>query len=285
MTHTDLYRHTRDSLRKSGIDNPEFESYAMLELLLGIKKETVLLNAKTESSREQIQIIDDALQKRADGYPLQYITGIWEFYGNDFFVGDGVLIPRSDTEILVDMAFDSVKSIANPVIIDLCSGSGCVGISLAKLLPKSHIYLVEYSDKAIEYIRKNIDLNKVDNVFLHKLDVLDAGKLEVFDNVTADVIVANPPYLTALDMDNLQKEVEFEPKMALFGGNDGLDFYRGISRIWKKYLKPDGMIAFEVGLGQSDQVAEVLRENEFRDVEFERDLIGIERVVFGIKNK
>lgn len=281
MTYIELYSYTKYSLRKAGIENADLEASSMFDLLLGIKKETLFINGSNECSLEHFELIENAIIKRVSGYPLQYITGIWDFYGYKFYVGDGVLIPRSDTEILVDVAVELVKDIKKPIIADLCSGSGCIGITLARLIPSSTVHLVEYSDKAIEYIKRNIELNNIKNVFVHKIDVLNIDAINSdFSFDMLDLIVSNPPYLTDNEMRNLQKEVKHEPEMALFGGNDGLDFYRGILTNWIGKIKEDQSIVFEVGLGQAEQVSDIIKNKiGFYNPKVYKDFSGIDRVV------
>lgn len=196
-----------------------------------------------------------------------------------FYVGEGVLIPRQDTETLVETVL-KIKLPENPKILDLCSGSGCIAVSLALNIKNADVTAVEISDKAAEYIKKNAELNNTD-LNIVKDDVLSEKTAAIFSGI--DAIVCNPPYLTAEDMKSLQKEVTFEPETALFGGKDGLDFYRSITKIWKDCLKSGGILAYEIGMGQEDAVMKILEENNFINIEMTEDLSGIIRVVRGEK--
>lgn len=231
-----------------------------------------------DASDDEKARFSELLKRRKDGEPLQYILGEWEFYGHRFFVGEGVLIPRQDTETIVDAAIE--HSSENPVIIDLCSGSGCIGITLSKELSHPRVFLAERSEKALSYLNRNIELNGAD-VTAVKCDVLDEKSLSLFP--MADMIVCNPPYLTKYDMSVLQREVTFEPEDALFGGDDGLDFYRGVSALWKQKLKPRGTIIYEIGAGQENDVGQILKENGFENITYRKDLCEIIRAVIAEK--
>lgn len=283
MTKTELYRYSKNKLADAGIANAGLEMYALFELLLGVDKTELLTHSLDECSAEQAEVIKKAVDRRISGYPLQYITGIWDFYGYQFYVGEGVLIPRSDTEVLVDAALGFIDQNSGCVVADLCSGTGCVGITLGKLLPKIEVHLLEYSDKAIEYIHKNIKLNGAVDTTVHRADVLSKSAAGLFDDGTFDLLVSNPPYLTDDDMGKLQYEVEFEPKMALYGGNDGLYFYRGIAEIWERKIKQGGKLVFEVGINQCEDVSQILLGNNFCDIRTYEDFSGIKRVVSGEK--
>ena len=164
----------------------------------------------------------------------------------------------------------------SPVITDLCSGSGCIAVTLEKEISGSEVYAIEYSDKAFSYLKKNIEIN---NSKVHSVlgDIFD--EKVILEMPLSDIIVSNPPYLTEKDMNNLQKEVHFEPEMALRGGSDGLDFYKKIVSLWKKKLKNNGYIVFEIGINQEEAVSGIFRENGFSDVKYYKDLSGIIRVV------
>lgn len=219
-------------------------------------------------------------ERRLNGEPLQYLIGEWEFYGLPFKVGEGVLIPRQDTETIVDTVLKKAPRDKALTVIDLCAGSGCIAIALEKHLDCGKIYAVEKSETAMKYLRENISLNK-SRVQAVCADVTDEQTVNGFDE--ADVIVSNPPYLTAEDMRTLQKEVSFEPEMALFGGDDGLEFYRTIIRLWKTRLRQGGLIAFEVGIGMHDEVMTMLVRHGFENVRAVKDACGVFRCVAGFK--
>lgn len=237
----------------------------------------VLGNLDGEASDEDKKRLEELTEKRKSGYPLQYIIGEWDFYGRTFKVGEGVLIPRQDTETLVDAAKE-IQCEKN-VVIDLCSGTGCIGITLEKELG-AKVYAVEKSVAAANFLKENITLNSsaMTLVMGDALDNETASRLP-----EADIIVCNPPYLTSEDMNMLQKEVSYEPESALFGGKDGLDFYRGITTLWKNKLKSGGYFIYEIGMGQHTDVAEILVSNDFENITYKYDLCKIIRAVIARK--
>lgn len=278
MTAPELYFHAKKIFECNNIESASFEAMCILEHVFG-KKLSVLLLEKPTASEEQKNTVNNLAYRRICGYPLQYLLGKWEFFGLPFYVGEGVLIPRQDTETLVETVL-KIKLPENPKILDLCSGSGCIAVSLALNIKNADVTAVEISDKAAEYIKKNAELNNTD-LNIVKDDVMSEKTAAIFSGI--DVIVCNPPYLTAEDMKSLQKEVTFEPETALFGGKDGLDFYRSITKIWKDCLKSGGILAYEIGMGQEDAVMKILEENNFINIEMTEDLSGIIRVVRGEK--
>lgn len=212
----------------------------------------------------------DFLWRLKEGEPLQYIIGKWDFWESEFYVGKGVLIPRPETEELVELAINILKFIDNPVVFDLCSGSGCIGISIAKAIKNSTVYCVEKSDEAIEYL--NINAKGIDNVIVIHDDIKNDNDLPL-----ADVIISNPPYIKSDEIASLQKEVLKEPAMALDGGVDGFDFYRIINDKWKSKLKDNGTLLLEIGNEQGKDIIEVL--NNFSSVTVKKDIYGNDRMV------
>lgn len=264
---------------------------ALFQRLAGILKQGGIENANLEAQWIMEDIPDEEqacaiARKRADHYPLQYLLGGWEFYGLHFHVGEGVLIPRSDTEILVDAVLEGIRPIPTPKIVDLCAGSGCIALTLAHERPDALVCGVEYSQTALAYANKNAALHKLPVPFFFG-DVCAEETLALLTPMTyfqdVDVIVSNPPYLTDADMKALQPEVTHEPQMALAGGADGLLFYRRITALWHRILKSGGLLCFEVGIHQAEAVAEILREQNFTEIEMCPDLAGILRVVRGRK--
>ena len=242
-----------ERLKKAGIENAGFEARLL---------------AQTSNPEE-------SLKRRIVGEPLQYILGEWEFYGHDFVIGPGVLIPRQDTETLCDAVIKRYKGRKMLEGVDLCAGSGCIAVTLSLELNASFT-AIEKSDEAFDYLQKNNALHG------YPVQTVKADALVCPPGFSdLDLIVCNPPYLTADDMKSLQKEVRFEPELALFGGKDGLYFYRALTETWKDSLKRGGGLFYEVGFGQADCVADILRQNGFENVQIQKDLCGVERVVFG----
>ena len=264
VTVREIYANSRAILKAKGIDNYRFEAACIIESLFNTRI-NVLINSEIIVGENQVKRIQEMLNKRVEGYPLQYILGEWEFYSLPFKVGEGVLIPRPDTETLVDYVLEFAKDITKPKIVDLCSGSGCIAIAIDKNIPNAQVHAIEVSKEAVSYLQQNIELNSSD-VQLVIGDVLDTAVVEGFSEL--DIIVSNPPYLTDSDFEGLQKEIEFEPKIALYGGDRGVAFYEGITEKWRVALKKGGLLAFEIGLGQEESVTEILRKNGFKDINY-----------------
>ena len=284
VTVRQLSNEIKTTLKSGGIEDYIFESNCIIENILNLSYSELVLNSETEVLNDLYTKALDAASKRISGYPLQYLLGSWEFYGLPFYVGEGVLIPRQDTETLVDYVLNYCKTkkltTSSLNCIDLCSGSGCIAVSLGLNLPSAVFTAVEYSDIAFSFLERNISLNNASNIKAVIGNVLDSKVANEYSNL--DIIVSNPPYLTDKDMDTLQKEVSFEPALALKGGSDGLLFYRVIVANWKRSLKCNGLIAFEIGIGQEQDVSSILKENSFTDITFTKDLCGVVRVVSAV---
>lgn len=272
----DLYNHCVKLMKSNENSDSEFDTLCIFQDILN-DKIPLFKPDETVSDSESENILE-YVRRRCRGEPLQYILGEWEFWNYRFKVGRGVLIPRPDTETLIEEVLDICRKnrIQQPKILDLCSGSGCIAVTLSKEIPQSAVYAVEKSDEAFVYLEENIMLNDAD-VMAVKGDVLLESTADMFTDF--DIIVSNPPYLTSKDMTELQPEVQAEPKTALFGGDDGLDFYRLITEIWKKSLKKHGFICYEYGAGQHNDVADILRLNNFCNIYLKKDMGGIFRTV------
>ncbi len=275
MTRNELVRSARDRLFHAGIESAAFEAAELVCHALGLSKTALLASGETPVADEAEKELTALLEKRAAGYPLQYLLGEWEFYGRSFFVGEGVLIPRADTEILCEEVIRYIGE-KHATVLDLCSGSGCIAITIALECPNCTVYAIEKSEQAFTYLEQNIRRNQAP-VKAFCGDALDAAFLTQIP--LCDVIVSNPPYLTDADMKALQKEVEFEPKAALDGGADGLCFYRELTARWKDRLKPGGRLFYELGAGQEQAVSEILLKNGLKSICETPDLCGIMRVI------
>lgn len=263
-------------LLAAGVDNARFDAECIMESA-GVPRLTLLTEQDMPVAEEIIGAAREMSRRRAGGEPLQYILGEWEFYGYPFKVGEGVLIPRQDTELTVEIAEEYLKRNGGELAADLCAGSGCIGIALARRCG-CRVRSYELSEAAFGYLVKNIGLNGVGG----KIEAVMADVLAVEPDERFDVIVTNPPYLTGEDMERLQREVSFEPKSALYGGSDGLDFYRGILPRWTGCLKKGGLFAAEIGMGQEKEVMRIFEQNGI-DAGCARDACGIIRVVYGLK--
>lgn len=276
MTIFEAYNTTKKQLEAAGCEDEVFEAKQIIKHITGLTSAEILTHYNNTITMYQQNNLTAIVKQRAAHYPLQYIFGEWGFYGCRFKVGPGVLIPRQDTETLVDTALEFLKDKESPEVLDLCSGSGCIGITLAKQKPLSKVTLVEKYEEAMRYLKENIKLNGAENATAVLADVFEPQ----FDN-EFDIIVSNPPYIPADEMDLLSYEVKFEPETALYGGEDGLLFYRFIAADYIKYLKKGGMLAFEVGINEADAVCEILFATGYKDIKKQKDLNGIYRVVSG----
>lgn len=265
--------------RSRGTEVSRLELYLLIEAFAGIPRARFPLEQGREIPREKREKVLDALSRRCKGEPLQYLLGQWSFYGREFRVGPGVLIPRADTETLAEHALEYLKGRPSPQAADLCAGSGCIGITLALERADSRVRLLELSGQAFAYLTENIRRLGAENCFALREDVLAPRSLPQ----GLDLIVANPPYIPTGELASLQREVRREPPMALDGDADGLRFYRGIPPLWRGALRPGGMLAFEIGRGQKEAVAKLLCESGYEQICFRKDLAGIIRVVSAIR--
>ena len=276
MTIKELLNQAVIMLKNENIDAPK-------------NKARMLLQATLKKSREYLMIYDNKEVENIDrdryiknvkrlilGEPLQYITGIQEFMKLNFLVTKDVLIPRPDTEILVEEVIRKAENIPNPVILDLCTGSGAIAVSLAKYIKNVYICAVDISSKALEIAKYNAELNGVKN----NIEFIESNLFDKIKERKFDIIVSNPPYIETETIKTLSKEVQSEPKIALDGGKDGLDFYRKIADSGSKYLNRQGYICLEIGYNQRIAVRQIL-ENKKRYVNINciKDLCGNDRVI------
>lgn len=279
MTIFEAYNDCKKQLQTAGIEDYVFESKQIIKHITGYTNAQILTKYTQPLTEFQQNNLTAIIKQRLIRYPLQYIIGRWNFFGREFFVGPGVLIPRSDTETLIDVCLDVVSQKQNPQVLDLCAGTGCIGITIKGECPHAEVTLVEKYDEALSFTNKNAEHNKLD-VKIVKGDVLKTEGAEGL----YDLIVSNPPYINNNDMKTLQPEVKFEPTTALEGGEDGLMFYRHIAKEYKKHLASGGVMAFEVGINQAEAVTQIMRENGFNDVDVRKDYCEVDRVVFGTAN-
>lgn len=271
------YDRIKGELAQAGIEAAGFEARQLLRQVTGLDDAGLLLGEEQLSARQWEQL-EALCQRRCAGYPLQYLLGEWEFYGLPFFVGEGVLIPRQDTETLCEWVIGHFSGRSGLKIMDLCTGSGCIAITLDQYLPGNQIWAMERSERAAEYCRRNISRHHSGV----RLLVEDALRPET-QETGFDLIVSNPPYLTGEEMRQLQREVAFEPQEALFAEENGLYFYRQLTRVWLSRLKPGGVLVYEVGAGQSREVCGILEHFGLDLIDTRQDLGGIERIVLGVK--
>lgn len=250
-----------------------------------MEKSDIILNSSEPVLKEDVDKFLKILEKRKSGMPLQYSIGKWEFMNIELNVGEGVLIPREDTSVLVNALLENLAKkrpqATNLKIIDLCSGSGCIALALEKnIKPPAEIYAVEISAKAFDYLKMN-HLKNSSKIKIINDDIFNC--FYDFEDDTFDAVVSNPPYIRSSDIKNLQSEVCREPVLALDGGVDGLDFYRKICKYWVQKLRPGSILAFEVGFGQADDVKNIMQQNGLKTVSIQSDINSVPRAVLSVK--
>lgn len=271
------YAWAKKLLTKAGCESPAFDALCLFSHAFGMDRTGLTLYGEAGADEEKILLFRDQVRRRAEGYPLQYLLGEWEFMGLTFSVGEGVLIPRADTELLCETGLFFLQGRQTKRVLELCAGSGAVAVSLAHFDPDAQVTAVEKSPEALSYLRQNAARHK-NRVTVTEGDVL----VKPAQDAVYDLILSNPPYIPAGEIEGLMKEVTFEPRMALDGGEDGLLFYRAITAYYPHLLCPGGMLAVEIGAEQGDQVRRLFEEAGFSQIAVGRDLAGLERVVSGI---
>ena len=265
----------RETAKQLG-DNARFEAELMVMSVMEMNRTQLVLNGKLPVMPQHTYRMNKMIERRKKGEPLQYILGETEFMSLDFFVREGVLIPRSDTEILVETVIDKIGD-KKTTVADICTGSGCIGISIAHYKKNTDIELFDISDIALETAEKNIKRNNVsDRVKLYKMDILNEYPKKKYD-----VVVSNPPYIEKAVIETLQTEVKlYEPRIGLHGCEVGLVFYRRRTKTAHIFLKKGGLLAFEIGYNQGESVRGLM-QNDFYDTEVIKDLNDNDRVVIG----
>ena len=269
-------------LQKKGIESPRLNAELLLANVLNCKRlELFLKFDQPLSESEKIQYRKN-LKRRAEKEPLQYIVGSTSFYGLDFIVDESVLIPRPETEILVETIINSNKKESVKKILDIGFGSGCIAITLAKYFPDAEVVGIDISEDAFKIAVENAKKLNAENVRFQIVDVFNSNIAEVFSD--ADIIVSNPPYVSKEEYNNLQDEIiKYEPKMAVSDNENGLKFYERICELGKENIKNGKMLYFEVGAGQSNSVTKILQKNDFGEITIVKDYAKIERVISGVK--
>ena len=287
MTALEKLKELARLFEKEGIEDAAREAALLLTELLRISK-TKLHSSPPEISETMSEEIDSFAARRIHGEPMQYIIGHVDFWGLRIYVGKGVLIPRPETELLVEETIRLMRMIARgsgeaaprPVglsILDLCTGSGCIALALAKEFPLAVVSGIDRSALALAYASRNAEGNEIKNVSFIGGDLFgplgaDAG---------FDYIISNPPYIRRSDIPGLQKEIGYEPIDALDGGEDGLDFYRRILTEAPRHLKKDGLVILEIGFDQAEDIRRLAQGQGFKDIRFVKDYAGIDRIFVG----
>lgn len=277
LTYRKAFENLRDKLSGIGVENAAFEARQILYHASGLSPLAVLGKYNEDvGTKVMAQIMMDYAE-RMEGRPLQYIVGKWGFYNVEVFVKEGILIPRQDTEALVDCGLEFLEMYGDTEVLDLCSGSGCIALSIKKARDNCSVSALEKYKTPLEFIKKNAEHNALDITILEG-DVLNESGI----SGEYGLILSNPPYIRTKDCSTLQKEVQKEPIEALDGGEDGLKFYRAIAK-WQKALKKGGMLAVEIGMGQEKEVADIFSSAGLEDINTHLDANGIIRVVSGIR--
>lgn len=277
MTVNEIYQSGLKLLENNNIENSKFEAQSLLQKAFSLDRIGFIMHKTDKADENCSHNFLKFIEKRISGEPLQYILGEWSFMGFDFKVGRGVLIPRDDTEVVVNLCIDFLKNRADKKTVDLCSGSGAIAVALDKI-SGAKVTAVEIDETAFSYLETNVKENNssVKPVMADALKICDT-----FADGGLDLIVSNPPYIKSADIETLQKEVQLEPRLALDGGEDGCDFYREIVNRWSRKLKKGGALAFELGEGQADAVKALMTEQGFSDFKISLDFGGVQRAIIG----
>jgi len=283
-TYNNLYLDTRARLRKAGVEAAQLEARELVCYAADKSREQLYRDMHLYVSAELEKRVEDLVQRRLAGEPVAYIIGEWEFFGMPLDINRDVLIPRADTELLAERAIARAREAGEGArVLDLCAGSGCVGLAVAANVPGCRVVLGELSEGALRTCKQNVRRNSLNaRVTCMSVDAMEQPSPTLWD---FDVIVCNPPYIPSGDIAGLDVSVkDYEPHMALDGGEDGLDFYRIIATKWKSALRLGGALVFEVGIGQAPEVEEILAQNGYENIQTAQDTQGIWRVVEGTVN-
>ena len=263
-------------LKNSNLESPKLKARLLMQFLLNKPRQYVIVNDMQELETKTEKQYFQAIKLMREGVPLEHITHQKEFMKLNFFVDENVLIPRQDTEILVEEVIKISKRINAKKILDLCTGSGAIAVSLAKYIPKSEITAIDISNNALKIAKKNAITNEVEN----QITFINSNMFENLSNEKFDIIVSNPPYIKTEEIKKLDAEVQKEPQIALDGGEDGLDFYRKIIKDGYQYLKYGGYICLEIGYDQKIDVIELIEnEEKFENTYTKKDLYDNDRII------
>ena len=283
-TYNNLFLDTRARLKKAGVESAQLEAREIICFAADKSREQFYRDMSLYVSREMEQRVEDLVQRRLAGEPVAYIIGEWEFYGLSLDISRDVLSPRLDTELLAERGILKARESGEGArVLDLCAGSGCVGLAIASNAPECRVVLGELSEGALRVCKQNVRRNELNaRVTCLSVNALENPSSTLWD---FDAIVCNPPYIPTVDIEALDVSVrDYEPRMALDGGKDGLDYYRAIAAKWKPALRLGGTLIFEVGVGQAGAVEDILEENGYEDIKILPDTQNILRVVEGTVN-
>ena len=276
MTIMDAIKKGMIELKNSNIESPKLKSRLLMQYVLKQTRQNIIVNDLNQISKEDEERYFVGISKLRAGVPLEHITHQREFMKLNFYINENVLIPRQDTEILVEEVINIAKRIKNPKILDLCTGSGAIAVSLAKYLTESEITATDISNKALEIAKKNAKINEVEN----RITFISSDLFTNIPKEKYDIIVSNPPYIKKNVIETLDEQVRKEPYMALDGGLDGLDFYRKIIKNSYEYLKYHGFLCLEIGFDQKIDVIELIEnEEKFENTYSKKDLFDNDRII------
>ena len=276
MTIMDAIKKGMIELKNSNIESPKLKSRLLMQYVLNQTRQYIIVNDLNQISKEDEERYFVGISKLRAGVPLEHITHQREFMKLNFYINENVLIPRQDTEILVEEVINIAKRIKNPKILDLCTGSGAIAVSLAKYLTESEITATDISNKALEVAKKNAKINEVEN----RITFISSDLFTNIPEEKYDIIVSNPPYIKRNVIETLDEQVRKEPYMALDGGLDGLDFYRRIIKNSYEYLKYHGFLCLEIGFDQKIDVIELIEnEEKFENTYSKKDLFDNDRII------
>lgn len=281
VTYNDLYLDTRKRMKKMGVAAAQLEARELICAASGKTREQLFQDMPLYAPNQVVDKLEKFITRRIAGEPVAYLVGEWEFYGVTLEITPEVLIPRPDTEVLAERAIRLLKEAGESGrLLDLCCGSGCIGLAAAAQVPECRAVLVDLSEGAVKLAKQNIRRNNLTSrVTCFSGDAMGEPDSALWN---FDVITCNPPYIPTEDIEKLDASVrDYEPRMALDGGADGLDFFRAVATGWEKVLRPGGTLLFEVGIGQAERVKQILTQAGYEKVSVHRDLVGIPRVVEG----
>lgn len=273
----ELIIYGKNLLEKNNIEDSSIVSKMLAEFILGMDKTALIVNSEKEITEDEKIRYYLALIEIIQGMPVQYITNKQEFMKLDFYVDENVLIPQPDTENLVEEVLEISKNLEEKInVLDMCTGSGCIGVSIAKNIENVNVVMADISSKALEIAKKNYEKN-IDNGKVAKF--IETNMFEKIEE-KFDIIVSNPPYIETNVIEELSEEVKREPHIALDGGKDGLDFYRILVSEGYKYLNENGYLCMEIGYDQKDSVIKLLEENRnYKEIYSKKDLAGNDRII------
>ena len=283
-TYNNLYLDTRKRLKAAGVEMAQLEARELVCFAADKTREQFFRDLTLYASKEVEDRVEELTRRRLSGEPVAYIIGEWEFYGLPLDISREVLIPRSDTEVLAERAILLTRAAGDGArVLDLCAGSGCVGLAVAANAPDCRVVLADLSEGALRICKQNVRRNQLNaRVTCVQADAMTAPAPALWD---FDVIASNPPYIPSWEIEGLDPSVrDYEPRSTLDGGADGLDFYRAIAARWGAALRLGGALLFEVGIGQAGDVGAILAQNQFEQIQTFQDTQGIGRVVEGVLN-